>query len=368
MSFGEYQDLEYSPISTIATVLLTLMASISVIFNLSKILSSRVCSLVLLQLAICYTSTFLYGNPDMQIEKQIVFITFWEAVFLLFYLLTYNDIDTINDSKRFFCLLTIPVVVLILMSNILRGAMAYDVSKMGNHMIFYLLTLLPWLMILEKRVIRLACVLFVLVMSVIALKRSAMVVSIVCALIFMYREFMKGNESKLNAFLLSAIMIVSTAGLLLISNNISEGNAIERVESLEEDEGSGRIERYKEVLSLLRDEDDGGKLVFGHGYRTVEIMLGESSSAHNDFLEVLYDYGIIGLIIYALIHLCLIKRVVYLNRSESPYAEGYIMSYVVFFTMSMVSHLIIYPTYFIILTSYWGSIEGHLITIDENER
>ena len=152
------------------------------------------------------------------------------------------------------------------------------------------------------------------------------------------------------------------------ANGINDGAAVERVENLEEDEGSGRLERYKDVLRLLRDEDNRGKIVLGHGYRTVEDSLGESSSAHNDFLEVLYDYGIIGLLLFVLFHLALIKRVLYLRKIESEFMEGYAVSYAIFFIMSMVSHLIIYPTYFIFLTSYWGAIEGYLMTIDENER
>lgn len=361
VGIGEYQDIEYSPISTITTVLIILISAFGFVIGFSKVLSSGICRLVILFLVICLISTFLYGNPDIQLEKQIVFIAYWEASFLLFYLLSYNDTDTVGESKNFFLILAVPVSIIILMSNVLRGSMAYDVSRMGNNMIFYLLTLLPWFMLSGNRLLRLVCVLFVLMMSVITLKRSAMAVSVICASIFIYTEFVKGNDSKLKSAMLCIIMLVAVVGLFFYSNSASEGAAVERVEDLEEDEGSGRIERYKDVLRLIRDEENRGKLIFGHGYRTVETSLGESSSAHNDFLEVLYDFGLLGLIAYSLIHISLIKRILFLKRNNISYTGGYLMSYVVFLIMSMVSHLIIYPTYFVFLASYWGTIEGELM-------
>lgn len=368
MSMREYQDVDYSPLSILSTISLILMSLMLVVFQFKTLLFSGLNRLALLLMIMGIISTLLYGRDDLLLIKQIIFIVFWEAVLFLFYFLSFYDYNTINDTSRFFLILIIPITVLLLMSNVLRGSMGYKVSQLGNNMIFYLLTLLPWLLASKRQSIRLLSVLFVLAMSVFCLKRSAMMSSIICTLIVIYVEFIKGNANKVGAVCLSILFVFSAFGLMYYTNRINDGAAVERVENLEDDEGSGRLERYRDVLKLLRDEDNKGKIVFGHGYRTVEEKLGESSSAHNDFLEVLYDYGIIGLLLFALFHLSLIKRVIFLRKIESEYAEGYMVSYVIFFIMSMVSHLIIYPTYFIFLTSYWGAIEGHLIAIDENEQ
>ena len=368
VSLREYQDVDYSPLSIIMTISLIM---ISLVFSGSQIktlLFSGINRLILLLLMIGIISTLLYGREDVLMVKQFIFIVFWGAVFFLFYYFSFNDSYTINETNKFYFLLLIPITILLLTSNVLRGSMGYKVSQLGNNMVFYLLTILPWLLVAKRRAIRLASVLFVLGMSVIALKRSAMASSVICTFIVIFVEFIKGNTNKMRSVCLSILFAFSAFGLMYYANGINDGAAVERVENLEEDEGSGRLERYKDVLRLLRDEDNRGKIVLGHGYRTVEDSLGESSSAHNDFLEVLYDYGIIGLLLFVLFHLALIKRVLYLRKIESEFMEGYAVSYAIFFIMSMVSHLIIYPTYFIFLTSYWGAIEGYLMTIDENER
>ena len=367
MSLREYQDVDYSPLSILTTISLIMISLAYVVFDFKTLLFSGMNRLILLLLMIGIISTLLYGREDILMVKQIIFIVFWGAVFYLFYYFSFHDYNTINETNKFYFLLLIPITVLLLTSNVLRGSMGYKVSQLGNNMVFYLLTLLPWLLVAKRRAIRMVSILFVLAMSVITLKRSAMTSSIICTLIVIYVEFIKGNPDKIRAIFVSFLFAFSAFGLMYYANGLNDGAAVERVENLEDDEGSGRLERYKDVLGLLRDEDDRGKIVFGHGYRTVEESLGESASAHNDFLEVLYDYGIIGLLLFVLFHLSLIKRVIYLKKNESEYAEGYIVSYVIFFIMSMVSHLIIYPTYFIFLTSYWGAIEGHLMTIDENE-
>ena len=80
-------------------------------------------------------------------------------------------------------------------------------------------------------------------------------------------------------------------------------------------------------------------------------------SAHNDFLEVMYDFGLVGLLFYVLIHLSLIKWTIRLFRNGSPFAFPVLISYVCFFVMSMVSHLILYPTYFGLLTAFWAYAE-----------
>lgn len=364
----EYQDVDYSPLSMISTISLILMSIVFVLLSLTSLLYSGINRLILAITIISLTSTCLYGREDIMLLKQIIFILFWAAVFFLFYLLSFNDEKTISEGNKFYYLLLIPVTVLLLMSNVLRGSMGYKVGQLGNNMIFYLLTMLPWLLVAKERILRLITVLFVLGLSVVTMKRSAMTACVIITVSVIFLEYVKGNPNKVRAVCLSTLLALSAFGLMFYANAVNDGAAMERVENLEEDEGSGRLERYKDVIRLLRDEDIHGKLLLGHGYRTVEASLGESASAHNDFLEVSYDYGIIGLIVYALIHLALIKRLLYLRKIESVYYEGYLISYMIFFIMSMVSHLIIYPTYFIFLTSYWGAIEGHLMSIDNNDQ
>ena len=75
-------------------------------------------------------------------------------------------------------------------------------------------------------------------------------------------------------------------------------NVTNRFEAMNEDEGNGRLDIYSDVFVQYLDSDLFSQL-FGHGYNMVSVVL-KGPSAHNDFLEVLYDYGIIGFIILSI--------------------------------------------------------------------
>lgn len=89
----------------------------------------------------------------------------------------------------------------------------------------------------------------------------------------------------------------------------------------------------------------------------VSVVL-KGPSAHNDFLEVLYDYGIIGFIMFIYLHVRVAKTTYKLHKHRSSYFIPYMVSFIIFVVMSIVSHLIIYPTYFCCLVAFWAYIES----------
>lgn len=360
VGFGEYQDQDYSALSTYATLALIAFSAILVFLRFPIFIWNGLNQIVLFFFISCMFSTFLYGNPNMALPKEIMYIAYWEFIVFLFFLITYGNNEALDECKILFTILAIPVTVLFLMSNNLRAGLVYRLTNMGNSMFFYLLALLPWLLMSKKQSIRLLFMLFILAMSVLSLKRSAMLACTLSAVVFFYIEYIKNRSHRTRNILLGLLALVIGFFVLEYVNDFGGGYAIERINNLEEDEGSGRLGRYESVMELISEEDDIGKTLFGHGYRTVEVRLGEFQSAHNDFLEVFYDYGILGFVFYLFLHIYLIRRCLYLRRRHSPLAEGYIISYIIFFVISMVSHFVILPTYFIIIAGYWGAVEGDI--------
>lgn len=361
VAFHEYMELGYSPLSTYASLALILLSLLVIGIQTSNLFRSKLNKRVFLFLFLSVLSTFLFCNPTMDMMKQLMYVTLWEAVFFLFFFLSYNHEGTMEEMKWVSILLLIPVTYLFLRSNSLRGLMDYAITRQGNNAVFYVVLLFPCLLMSSKRWLRLVSLLFIVAVSVLSLKRSAMFIAAGCVLVVFYFEFLKDSRHRLRSLLLCLAALIAGYYLLDYINSSNQGAAIERIAHIEEDRGSGRPERFKEVISLIGNERDPGLVVFGHGYRSVELQLGEAHTAHNDFLEVTYDYGLLGLIVYLLIHISLIARLVSLWRAKSPLVESYAVSYCIFLIISMVSHLVIYPTYFVILTAYWGAMEGRIL-------
>lgn len=83
-------------------------------------------------------------------------------------------------------------------------------------------------------------------------------------------------------------------------------------------------------------------------------MSGIGTSAHNDILEVLYDFGLLGLLLYLIIIINLCKKALYGIQKKIKNYDAFAASLVLFLVISMFSNLIIVPTYFFLLCQFWG--------------
>ena len=132
-------------------------------------------------------------------------------------------------------------------------------------------------------------------------------------------------------------------------------NILDRLETIFEDKGSGRLGIWENTWEMQMDSSLAG-WIFGHGFNAVYINSVPQYSAHNDFLEVLYDFGIIGFILYINFYIIIIKYSKKLYNARSKYTAPFVSSIVLALIMSITSHLIIFPTYFIYLCLFWGVI------------
>jgi O-antigen ligase len=131
------------------------------------------------------------------------------------------------------------------------------------------------------------------------------------------------------------------------------GNIIsERLLNITNDGGSGRDRVWETTWGMIR-KSYIEYLLLGHGYSTVLTNSPLGLSAHNDFLEVLYNWGIVLFIPYVVMHIALIKQVFIFIRNKSIYAPTLAFSYTIFFILSMISIVILYPLMGLIALT-WG--------------
>jgi O-antigen ligase len=189
------------------------------------------------------------------------------------------------------------------------------------------------------------------------------------------------NTSKLwNRVLLFAIFGSILANIALTETNFY---IIEKINNSQIDEGSGRLDIYQETWQqnlnkpLINQMFGSGHNAVALGYSQASIMEIKSRSAHNDFLEILFDYGITGIAIYLYFIVSLIKV---LKKSKQYNKKLYVIlisSLLVFFLLSMYSHLNLYPENYIFIVAVWGYYCAQLdsktskrklsFIVDENE-
>ena len=135
------------------------------------------------------------------------------------------------------------------------------------------------------------------------------------------------------------------------------GTFSNRLENISDDGGSGRTTVYAMTFYMIQDSDLM-HLLIGHGRDAVKEDSPLELSAHNDFLEFIYDYGLILFIVYLLFNIKLTINVGHLIRIRSPYAAAMAFSYVTYLVFSMISHVFLYG-YFLLYILLWAYIWGN---------
>ena len=107
------------------------------------------------------------------------------------------------------------------------------------------------------------------------------------------------------------VLMVSTMSLVLMPSTVKK-MMLQRFDPTTsesvEDFSSGRLRIWRKSISLFAERP-----IFGHGYRTIEELMharfhGEKKVAHNQYLNNLVEFGIIGCGLYILMFLKIFQR------------------------------------------------------------
>ena len=166
--------------------------------------------------------------------------------------------------------------------------------------IYYIIMFLPFVLDVKKSTLKAVLVLLITFCVLISLKRTAffaLVFSLSGYFIVEYSSRMKKKKKRL--YLLLGSLLV--AGLMMYLYNylveVLNLDIMVRMNNLKSDWGSGRNIIYEDVWAAIKSTSFMERF-FGYGYNGVFLTNAASSSAHNDFLEVLYDYGLFGFALY----------------------------------------------------------------------
>lgn len=217
--------------------------------------------------------------------------------------------------------------------------------------IYYVVCIMPFLLSFGEHSI---IYFMICAVCVLASGKQGAFVGIIAAGITYYIVSMriKGGSINFKSIIEISCLLGILAFVYSYLNETYSMDILEGFDSMQEDGGNGRMAIYSGILSLFSSSNPI-EFLFGHGgpgavARTLGI------SAHNDFLEILFDFGIIGLLLYAsfVINLILIGN--RLTRKRFYMAPAYMFSIVLFIVLSMISHIAFVLKYAMLLFAFWG--------------
>lgn len=238
---------------------------------------------------------------------------------------------------------------------------AFFSMRLGHGMFlnssYYCALLLPFILCIEKPNLRNMMALMCLIPSILSLKRGAYL-SVILGILIFYIAIRKTEEFRENKKKYIWWVLGTVLGVVIIMVIMSwryHINMIDRLLAASDDGGSGRIELARGMIGLLQNNDVKG-LVIGHGSFTSSKYL--DSSSHNDFLEMLWSYGLLGFLPYIFIVFSFFKTCKKLKSQGSKFYAPALACLVEFLICSLVSQLVFVPTYVAFLLIFFAFAEA----------
>ena len=303
-------------------------------------------------------STIANESDVKALIKDLLFQSFWLVVFLFFSVYFKDrkknrEINFVFKAAYIFMIIT---GVYYIIWSLTRPALVLPGTV---NTVYYPFMLLPLVFTRKKKLPIVLGVLIILFATLISEKRTALialVLALVVPIIINPNSKRKSKIKRTVLFLFIGLAVVFVAYLFVLYFEI---DIIGRFMNLSTDGGSGRNHIYATVWNSIQNLSVKD-LFIGNGFNGVAkdkvVMLIDSNvfgfeytSAHNDFLEILYDYGVIGLLLYALFLVQMLKTLFKLYVNRSRYFSMALSATILYLVVSTSSHLIIYPTYIVFL-------------------
>lgn len=211
----------------------------------------------------------------------------------------------------------------------------YDIEEITNNVGYIFLAIIPALVVYDKKpLIQFSCLLYCLAFIILAMKRGAILMSVVLFVFFLFRIY-KISSRKTKKYVIF-FSIISLCGVIFLIMNMIETSEyfVRRIEQTVEGDSSMRDVLYRTLWNHFMSERNFKEVIFGHGANATILVAG--NYAHNDWLEILINNGIFGVFVYTYYWLGFIKTMLFSRRDLVMYT-GITMILMVSFMKSFIS-------------------------------
>lgn len=220
--------------------------------------------------------------------------------FYPFYYLARNDQLKAKDFVVFlFVMIPVSIANYYFSRTQILMEMSYERMDIVNNAAYMFVGLIPFVFLIRKsRILSIVTMLVLMFFIVQGAKRGAIVVGGAGLVMYIYYQ-MRTVEKKHKIrgyFLIGIVTIVLSyfAYGMFIENEF----LVSRMEQMTEGNLSGRDTIYTNIFNGWLNSDSFIKLLFGYGFAGSKILSGSGHFAHNDWLELLSNFGLLGVSTY----------------------------------------------------------------------
>jgi len=254
-----------------------------------------------------------------------------------YYRARYSDLD-----KWFY----MAVIIIMLLIAIQYKNLYSIVNMIGDEnthigVSYFPLFILPILLLPSSRIIRYISIIITAIIIISSIKRGGLIALGSSLLIYVFIKQSIGNKNKIRQWIILGSVILLMTGVLYYLDQSEDNDVVERISNIQDDGGSGRDVIWEDTFQNIITQDWGSRML-GNGYRSAQTVSKYHLPAHNDILEIWYDFGGIGLILYGLAFFSLCAYTIRLIKRKSQYAPHMAMTIIFYIIFSMTSIVILY--------------------------
>ena len=281
----------------------------------------------------------LLGREKWSALTHVGLSAWWILALVFGYYYPRNDKQKQNQLMLFVLGMFVYYCVQFLIVAIESNA-THDETTILN-LVYRVVVFVPAIYFLKNNFLKNALLLFVFALTVVSMKRGAI---IILPLMLLASSFVSNRENKDALKKIGRIVIAVIIGLMafVVADKVTGGFLSHRFSIDELMYGSSRSEKYAQAINEI-SKRGLKELIFGIGS-------GKRGGVHNEILEFLYTFGLVGLILYIALIMSLCRRFLQLYKIKSKYAGQYAMIVVYFFVVGIYSGVyFVHGTFYIML-------------------
>ena len=302
---------------------------------------------------------YFLGNVRFNLVESLFQSLSWYACFYCAFSLSRQK--QIPKELSILSLLAMIAFTLVYLCEIKGIDYANSLRPMAVNSVYYAISLLPFTLLFKSNILKLFSFLLCVGIIVFSAKATPLISLLFSSLVLI---FVSSNKYK-NVIILITIPILIVV-LIVFRNAIFGSDVVEKILSVNETGAVGRLPIYQNVIKTFFSRPFIN-ILFGNGYYGAYTFLG--NSAHNDFLEVMFDFGLVGVALYFSFYLMIGIRIVKGLKKRLPYSKANLMVYILVLIISLTSELIFIPRYYLFMIFFIGlSLGSSKVILYEKNR
>lgn len=298
-------------------------------------------TVAILLLLISFESLVAISTHSVYMPYAPVDILIWPISVIVYYNYSYYyDITKIAQNKAIWFFFAMCAIAVPLIKIYLSGA-----GNIGQviFLTYFCITTLPLVLILtNNRSYRNLSMVLAVLISTASTKRAGTLALILGLFIMLVVEaHIQGTlNQRWKKYLKIMLLILMGTIIVFYLENAGRIQILDRFARLGDDGGSGRDVIWLIVLNAYHSSGLVQRL-FGHGFQSVYYILrpgGFYRFAHNSYIEYLYDYGTVGLILLLVFIIALIVSTIDMVRRKARFAPVMCLLLVISVFLGMFSY------------------------------